>query len=1247
MFANSEINYRSDDETLVHHCLAGDENAFGFLVHKYKDLVHAYAYQKVSNYTDAEDITQEVFIRAYRNLAKLKYPHRFRSWLYAIASNECKRWLSKSLLRREKEVNWEEASEYDFGFEPSFAQTPTDWQIDLQEALQKLPEDNRIAVSMFYMSDCSLKEIGEYLGVSVNTVKGKLHRARQQLGNALSELYGHTLSKNKLKGGFIMQVMEQLQQLSRPTMPPPWQGHLLRQIPIALATVACLFIGILSFFSEEIHYTKMSEVSPFVLVDIRQPSAQIVETISLAKLPKPPSSPLEKGARGLSSMLAQATTDKKDESDTKKDAQALAEADALLAAKQYRQASDTYRLLIDSTSDDEIEFAAYYGLGMSLYKWDWTAGERTDNAINTLMIIPENSKQWIVAQLLLGRCFLRKGIWAEENEEKQENYETALKAFQNVLNAQTKDDLRQEAEYLQKFCQVERGEANPKTPAVRELLEMALQDEDTAIRFVAADALNIKIPGMRIVGTATDKLTGQPVAGALASIERMGKNTTNSQGHFSIDNISGRKGRADLWIDVKGYGKKMAQFMISETETDTQVDVQLGPGATVVGRVVDSDGRPIAGASVSISSPDGYRIRSVKTDAEGKYQFEGIEVRQDAYRLLVEHPDFIYSPATISVSQTGIVESTDIMLNRGVTLKGRVTDEVGNPIQDARVNASGGPTVIGGDTRTDANGEYHLKNIRSFYADATIVVDSPQFTPTYKRVRLDSGKELPPVDFALKPGKTLIGRVVDEQSNPIEGVRLQFQTWEPIEYRDFDRYAKTDANGEFRMEHLPDGKITLRLDKEGYLYMNNQPAEVEPDQLITTMKTPIVMQKGARAYGKVVDAETGKPIRRFKVKAEFPKQLEPSDILPDGLPGDWTSGFAFQSDTGEFETFERFRGMVIALQVEAEGYAPTYVPRVIFGAYDKEPLIIRMNKPKQRIEGIVVDAETSKPLAGAFVTIFDKNHPLFIFGAAPEQLATEPIQADMQGKFVLPGALSEEFYLYVTHPEHAPAIVGPVQADEKPQPIRVEMQKGCVVTGTAMPGLEITLRLLEYEPYLIMVNPQTRASNEGIYRFENLTPGKYHIVEMIPGEGFARTGRGMEFELQPGETKTISFLRTGGTRLYGKVTEADGTPIKNVAVDARGIPKDAKKPLSNEIRFEYSGTAVTDADGHYEIIGLPPGDYQLQAEIVTIPSPGEMKAAARAGKPPERPKPRKTTSAFTIKEEDKEVGLDVVFPEKE
>ena len=80
----------SADEKLVSQTLAGDRDAFGVLVHKYQEMVYTYAFQKVRNEADAQDITQEIFLQAYRHLCQLRQPHLFRSWLYTIMSNECK-----------------------------------------------------------------------------------------------------------------------------------------------------------------------------------------------------------------------------------------------------------------------------------------------------------------------------------------------------------------------------------------------------------------------------------------------------------------------------------------------------------------------------------------------------------------------------------------------------------------------------------------------------------------------------------------------------------------------------------------------------------------------------------------------------------------------------------------------------------------------------------------------------------------------------------------------------------------------------------------------------------------------------------------------------------------------------------------------------------------------------------------------------------------------------------------------------
>ena len=235
---------RSDDEKLVSQTLSGDRDAFGVLVHKYQEMVYAYAFQKVRNTEDAQDITQEVFWRAYHHLYQLRQPHRFRSWLYTIMSNQCKRQLMNVIKTRQRETALEDATDDALRIEPAHTAPTEGWRVDLEQALSELPDDNRVAVSMFYMGDNSLKEISEFLGVSVNTVKSKLYRARQQLGSALSERYGRLLQSHKLKGGFLMHFMEQIHHIPVPTMASSWSSTGIGKIVFSLIMAVCVLIGV-------------------------------------------------------------------------------------------------------------------------------------------------------------------------------------------------------------------------------------------------------------------------------------------------------------------------------------------------------------------------------------------------------------------------------------------------------------------------------------------------------------------------------------------------------------------------------------------------------------------------------------------------------------------------------------------------------------------------------------------------------------------------------------------------------------------------------------------------------------------------------------------------------------------------------------------------------------------------------------------------------------------------------------------
>jgi len=235
---------RSDDEVFVTRCLEGDQAAFDFLVSKYKEVVHAYAYHKVGDYQEAQDIAQEVFIKAYRKLGQLKWPHRFQSWLYTIVSNECKMWHRRRSKEREREVSWEDVSRDELSELADRAYDDEEMKITVRSAMDTLPADNQLALSLYYMSDLSIKEIASFMGISANTVKGKLHRARRQLGERLEKMLGKQLKEEKLRPGFIFAVVDSIRNMPIPTVPKPPP---IRWAPISISIGVALLIGAIGF----------------------------------------------------------------------------------------------------------------------------------------------------------------------------------------------------------------------------------------------------------------------------------------------------------------------------------------------------------------------------------------------------------------------------------------------------------------------------------------------------------------------------------------------------------------------------------------------------------------------------------------------------------------------------------------------------------------------------------------------------------------------------------------------------------------------------------------------------------------------------------------------------------------------------------------------------------------------------------------------------------------------------------------
>ncbi len=177
---------RNNTAELIQRILTGDDAAFARLVKKYQKRVHTLAWRKIGDFHIAEDITQETFLQAYRKLATLKDPSQFPGWLYVIANRCCLKWLRKKRVQvqsmEEIDIAMAERSSYSRHVAAEQAESAAETKRELvKNLLAKLKESDRTVITLYYFGEMTYAEIGEFLGVSVNTVATRVHRARERL----------------------------------------------------------------------------------------------------------------------------------------------------------------------------------------------------------------------------------------------------------------------------------------------------------------------------------------------------------------------------------------------------------------------------------------------------------------------------------------------------------------------------------------------------------------------------------------------------------------------------------------------------------------------------------------------------------------------------------------------------------------------------------------------------------------------------------------------------------------------------------------------------------------------------------------------------------------------------------------------------------------------------------------------------------------------------------------------------------
>ncbi|HEY0653979.1 MAG TPA: sigma-70 family RNA polymerase sigma factor [Chryseosolibacter sp.] len=169
------------DLQIIDRILAGEQSLYAGLVDRYKSYVYTIAYKILLNRPEAEEAAQDAFIKAFQNLTTFHRDAKFSTWLYRIAFNTA---ISYKRKHRHQFQSIETAVIGHSG-EGEGSLEKHDKKKFLAMAMEKLGEADRTALSLFYLQEFSLEEIADIMSMQANTIKVRIHRARQRVADEL------------------------------------------------------------------------------------------------------------------------------------------------------------------------------------------------------------------------------------------------------------------------------------------------------------------------------------------------------------------------------------------------------------------------------------------------------------------------------------------------------------------------------------------------------------------------------------------------------------------------------------------------------------------------------------------------------------------------------------------------------------------------------------------------------------------------------------------------------------------------------------------------------------------------------------------------------------------------------------------------------------------------------------------------------------------------------------------------------
>ncbi|MEM8610000.1 MAG: carboxypeptidase-like regulatory domain-containing protein [Myxococcota bacterium] len=594
--------------------------------------------------------------------------------------------------------------------------------------------------------------------------------------------------------------------------------------------------------------------------------------------------------------------------------------------------------------------------------------------------------------------------------------------------------------------------------------------------------------------------------------------------------------------------------------------------ASIAGRVYAPDGKPLAGAEVSLAGSGFWPPKSQRSGEDGRFAWP--RVPAGVYELRATMGTLASSPAEGILLGPSTQRVFGLRLVEGWTLSGEVRDaRNGRGLADARIHVATG--LLGAYARraeSRADGSFEVQGIVG--DEPTVYVDLEGYVPSGP---MRATVEAPDLEVRLEPGATLEGIVVNDRGDPMRGVAVRAfggDSARPVDLPSGDslgvtagpvppisssgvrqlalaQQAVTRADGRFRLARLRSGTYTAVATELGYAPAESEAVTLAPGETYRGLR--VAMVRGFELRGRVLDVR-GRGLEGIPIELQLP-----SERLPRMTVSTSDGTFAFRAVRGDVEV----RALPYDLQPA--------VASVAMDDGDRRDVELVLTSELVTLRGRVVD-ELGDGVEGALVVASSSGT-----GARVRRSA----KTDREGNFAVPALPDPPYDVTVQHAGYAAGEVSDVREAEG---LEIVLATGVSVTGRVIDDWTSTGLS---DARVSLTGPTTfttRTSRDGAFAFRQVPIAIYELAFRHPDYETQTQRIEVEVPLYVDRPQELAPVRlVPGGMIEGEVRDLYGEPVSRARVSWEDPPN-------------WNDAVSTDSDGRFVLRGVPEGSVWLTAQ---------------------------------------------------